>query len=311
MDNFFPQVDKRLLYFTYFPVNYAPEVSAVVYFAVSGALVFLTIRSRAQKWLYILAGTAFAEAIGYIFRTVCVYKTNMLLYVLMTLFLLLPPNAMALFNYKTQAEIIRLSNVDARRFWLKPKFVTWFFFSSDVFSILMQGAGGGMMTSYEMRNTGKMIALIGLIVQLFFFASFFFISVHVMRNPVYTVRQSKKDASPEAAKKKVMWVLLSTTIILYLRSIYRVAEFADGYAGVIYSCEWAFYVFDTILIFFAFLVYLYWFIGHNFTRVVPGLRDQGGDMAHGDGAVANNSTTGLTDAHPPPYSDKKVSASSF
>ncbi|KAJ1936857.1 hypothetical protein FBU59_004924, partial [Linderina macrospora] len=235
--------------------------------------------------------------IGYIFRTVNVYKTNMLLYVLMTLFLLLPPNAMALLNYKTQAEIIRQSNVSTRRFWLKPKFVTWFFFSSDVFSIMMQGAGGGMMTSYKMRNSGKMIALIGLIVQLFFFACFFFISIHVMRNPKYMVNQGRKDASPEAAKKKVMWVLVSTTIILYLRSIYRVAEFADGYAGKIYSCEWAFYVFDTILIFFAFLVYAYWFIGHNFTKDMASFRDLGSGANDKEDTATSNSAAALNDKH--------------
>ncbi|KAJ2116454.1 hypothetical protein GGH17_006036, partial [Coemansia sp. RSA 788] len=34
----------------------------------------------------------------------------------------------------------------------------------------------------------------------------------------------------------------------------------------IYSSEWAFYVFDTILIFIAFIVYIVFFIGRNFPR---------------------------------------------
>ncbi|KAJ1795890.1 hypothetical protein LPJ75_007351, partial [Coemansia sp. RSA 2598] len=64
----------------------------------------------------------------------------------------------------------------------------------------------------------------------------------------------------------VMVAVVLTTIILYLRSIYRIAEFADGYNGDIYSAEWAFYVFDTLFIFIAFLVYIVLFIGPNFSK---------------------------------------------
>ncbi|KAJ1798768.1 hypothetical protein LPJ75_006787 [Coemansia sp. RSA 2598] len=63
-----------------------------------------------------------------------------------------------------------------------------------------------------------------------------------------------------------MVAVVLTTIILYLRSIYRIAEFADGYKGKIYSAEWAFYVFDTLFIFIAFLVYIVLFIGPNFSN---------------------------------------------
>ncbi|KAJ1801325.1 hypothetical protein LPJ59_000384 [Coemansia sp. RSA 2399] len=266
-------VDQRLKYFTYIPANVYPEVALGVYFIVGTILVILGVRTRAQRWVHILSGTAYAEALGYVFRTVCVTKTTFGMYVLMTLFLLLPPNAIALFNYKTIGEIIRTNNdrVGAQnkskwRFWLKPKFVNWFYFSSDVFSILMQGAGGGMMTSYSTRNTGKSIVLVGLIVQLFFFACFLVTSVYVWRKPEYLVYQAPRDRSQAAAKRKIMINITATTILLYIRSIYRVAEFADGYGGKIYSAEWAFYVFDTIIVFVAFMVYIIFYIGPNFPQ---------------------------------------------
>ncbi|KAJ2402609.1 hypothetical protein GGI23_000595 [Coemansia sp. RSA 2559] len=266
-------VDQRIKYFTYIPANVYPEVALGVYAVVGTVLVILGVRTRAQRWVHILSGTAYAEALGYAFRTVCVTKTTFAMYVLMTLFLLLPPNAIALFNYKTIGEIIRANNdrVGAQnksrwRFWLKPRFVNWFYFSSDVFSILMQGAGGGMMTSYSTRDTGKSIVLVGLIVQLFFFACFLATSVYVWRRPAYLVHQAPRDRSQAAAKRKIMVNITLTTILLYIRSIYRIAEFADGYGGKIYSAEWAFYVFDTVIVFVAFLVYMVLYVGPNFPR---------------------------------------------
>ncbi|KAJ2854601.1 hypothetical protein GGI22_004440, partial [Coemansia erecta] len=75
-----------------------------------------------------------------------------------------------------------------------------------------------------------------------------------------------RDRSQAAAKRKIMVNITLTTILLYIRSIYRIAEFADGYGGKIYSAEWAFYVFDTVIVFVAFLVYMVLYVGPNFPR---------------------------------------------
>jgi hypothetical protein len=60
----------------------------------------------------------------------------------MELFLLLAPNALALANYKSTGEAIRLSGVKPKHFFLRPKFFTCFFFSSDIFAFFLQGSGG-------------------------------------------------------------------------------------------------------------------------------------------------------------------------
>ncbi|KAJ2338324.1 hypothetical protein IWW50_006528 [Coemansia erecta] len=261
-----PKLHEQLKYFTYKPVNIAPEVALGVYTIVGLILVWQMVRFKSQRWVGILPGTAFAEALGYVFRTLCVYNTTFTMYVLMTLFLLVPVNALALANYKAVGKIMRNSNATPRRFWLKPAFVNWFYFASDLFSIAMQGAGGGMLVNANTKNVGRALVMIGLIVQLFFFACYLATTIYVWRRPVYTVDLGVNDTSHAQAKNRVMRCVTITTVILYLRSIYRIAEFADGYGGKIYSCEWAFYVFDTILIFLAFVVYIVLFVGKNFTR---------------------------------------------
>ncbi|KAJ2866031.1 hypothetical protein GGH94_001806 [Coemansia aciculifera] len=258
--------DLQYLYFTYYPKDVYPDVAMALYLVATIVLIVQIIRQKAQLWLYIIPGTAFAEALGYLFRELCVRKTTFTLYVLMTLFLLLPPNAMALANYKTVGKIISQSGARPRWFFLKPKFVNWFYFSSDIFSIALQGTGGGMMTSYRRREAGKIIVLVGLIVQLIFLACFLATTFYVWTSQAYAVAMGPRDSSSVSAKRKVLFTIVATTVLLYLRSIYRIVEFADGYGGAIYSAEWAFYVFDTLIIFLAFVVYIVMPLGPHFVR---------------------------------------------
>lgn len=159
--------------------------------------------------------------------------------------LFLPPNTLALVNYKAVGEIIRLSNIQTKQpFYLRPKFVTWFFFASDVLSLFCQGAGGGLQATGTTPDAGKAITLVGLSAQLVFFTCFVYITIHVHRHPEYTYCvEGQKDL-----KKHLILCLDITLVLLYIRSIYRAAEYSTGYGGPIARLEWAFYVFDTFVI---------------------------------------------------------------
>jgi hypothetical protein len=90
--------------------------------------------SKSRRFLYILPVTAVMECIRYLIRYLSSKSVSLGSYIGMTMFLLLSPNALALVNYKAVGEIIQLSNVQGSRVFLRPKFVTWFFFSSNAFS---------------------------------------------------------------------------------------------------------------------------------------------------------------------------------
>ncbi|CAO3595462.1 unnamed protein product [Absidia cylindrospora] len=283
-------------FFHYQPVNGAPEAFAIVFGLFTILFIHRIIMTKSAKWLYILPGTALAELIGYAFRTACVYNTTLGNYIGMNLLLLITPNALALINYKSLGVIVSINtpsphyqhdtnnplygrHVDEEngkvatitgttRFWLRPKFVTWFFFWSDFSAFFLQASGGGMQATASMQKYGQAITLVGLSLQLFFFACFAAIAVHVYRNPRYDyqitdTRTMQTVANP---KKKVMVALFATIILLYIRSIYRVAEYASGYDGAIAKAEWAFYVFDGAIIAACFILYYIRFIG----RYLPG-----------------------------------------
>lgn len=132
--------------------------------------IFLAARvylSKSAKLIYILPITALMECVGYLITIMCHDSTTLGKYIAMTLFLLLSPNALALVNYKAVGEIIRLSNVQTSCFFLLPEFVTWFFFSSYVWSFMMQGIGGGLQTS------SKIMALVSRLPLLVFLFSWY------------------------------------------------------------------------------------------------------------------------------------------
>ncbi|CAO3607021.1 unnamed protein product [Mucor hiemalis] len=246
-----------LRFYHYYPNKPLCIASLAVYAVFCLFLTFRVWQTKSAKFLYILAFTALMEVIGYAVRLLCISFTDMGRYIGTTLFLLLAPNALALVNYKAVGEIIRLSNVETDRFYLKAKFVTWFFFGSDIFSFVLQGAGGGLQTIQRLSNIGRVITLVGLVLQLGFFASFAGITVYVHRSPKYNYYV---EGQPNA-KRNLIRVLYITIILLYVRSIYRVAEYASGYDGPIAILEWAFYVFDTLVIAISFIFYCVFFIG--------------------------------------------------
>ncbi|KAJ2640502.1 hypothetical protein GGF44_002561, partial [Coemansia sp. RSA 1694] len=114
--------------------------------------------------------------------------------------------------------------------------------------------------------TGKWICTVGLAIQLVFLSCFVAVATIVGRNPQYVVICGPRHLREAEAKRRVIWTVHATTALLYVRSIYRLAEMIDGYGGKIYSAEWAFYVFDFAAILLMFILYIVFFVGHNFPR---------------------------------------------
>lgn len=232
--------------------------SMVVYLLFAIFLTARVYRSKSSRFLYILGFTALMEAIGYAVRIACANYTDFKRFITSTLFLLLAPNALALVNYKAVGEIIRLSNVKSEKYYLRPKFVTWFFFASDIFVFLLQGAGSGMQSNYANLKKGQAITLTGLALQLVFLACFAAITIYVQNSPRYHYHVE----GCKNPKKKLFFCLYVTIGLIYIRSIYRVVEYAYGYTGPVVRAEWALYTFDTLAIAICFLVYCVFFIGN-------------------------------------------------
>jgi magnesium-transporting ATPase (P-type) len=121
--------------------------------------------------------------------------------------------------------------------------------------------GGGIMASgtISAMQTGETVTIVGLAIQLLFF------SVFIITSTIFHLRIRSKPTSvsletPGMADWKttswetIMLTLYAASILILVRSIFRVIEYAQGNAGYLISHEVFMYVFDSMLMFFTMIV---------------------------------------------------------
>jgi hypothetical protein len=139
---------------------------------------------------------------------------------------------LVLFVNATEASIIR------------PTLVTKVFVCGDVVSFFMQAGGGGMMAQASMADMGQKIMLLGLFVQLLFLGFFLCISLVFWQR---MSKSSKQYTIPQYGKHtwdKLLKMVVGAAVIIILRCIFRVIEFAQGHSGYLVSHEIYMYIFD-------------------------------------------------------------------
>jgi TRAP-type C4-dicarboxylate transport system permease small subunit len=134
--------------------------------------------------------------------------------------------------------------------------VTRIFVTGDVVAFTLQAAGGGIQSggSLDMYKLGEKIIIAGLFCQICMFG--FFVVTAVLFH-----RRIKQTPTPIVKRGGIPWlrylsVLYITSIIILIRSIFRVVEYLQGNDGYLISHEVYLYVFDTILMAVVMLIFL-------------------------------------------------------
>lgn len=170
--------------------------------------------------------------------------------------------------------IIRLLHADNISI-IKPEWLTKIFVAGDVFPFLVQAAGAGLMAQRTLSsyNTGSNIVIVGLVIQIVIFG--FFIVVALVFNLRLKKRPTATACDSALQWQKHLHVLYFTSVIILIRNVVRVIEYAQGNSGFIVSHEYMLYIFDA---FFIFLVVLTFFVVHpskllgakrSFEQMVP------------------------------------------
>lgn len=106
---------------------------------------------------------------------------------------------------------------------------------------------------------GQTLIKIGLIIQLTFFAFF------VLTSIIFHTRLGRNPTSAtihgSIPWKKYMWALYASSVLIFVRSMFRLAEYSGGANGKLLSKEWYSYVFDGCLM---------WGVMVGFNFVYPG-----------------------------------------
>ena len=186
-------------------------------------------------------------------------------YIQQTLLLLVAPALFAASIYMVLGRIILLTDGEPHSF-IRKKWLTKIFVAGDVISFLTQAGGthsflivneqsqntdiapgGGIMATGNGKNykTGETVVEIGLAMQVVVFGFF------VATAAIFHVRMNKVPTSKALTGgipwKKQMWTLYIASILILIRSVFRLIEYAGGNDGFLLSHEVFLYVFDGLL----------------------------------------------------------------
>ena len=263
-------------YFTYDP-NWGACIFFIVIFAILTLL--LLIQGKRYYWLHALTLMGAMECSGYIARIVLYASPNASAFKAELVILILAPNLLAFTCYVILGKIItyvfdthRVSSADS---WLtrNPHWIPYFYVSSDILCITIQGIGGGILSGADTSsqlNTGKAVEVTGLALQLFFIATFLVICFYVWR----AMQKHQRSAAAASsginlvAQLRPAYIALAILIgLLVVRNIYRTAEFSTGgfTTGYFERNEAWYDVFDSTLMSVALMVA----IAFDFTKRLP------------------------------------------
>ncbi|TQN71777.1 Protein RTM1 [Colletotrichum shisoi] len=165
---------------------------------------------------------------------------NLLPYIIQNVLLLVAPALMAASIYMILGRIIELTDGESHAL-IKRRWLTKVFVAGDVFSLLLQSSGVGMMAAAgegnNMMEIGENVIIVGLFVQLTV-SGFFIVTAALFH--------------------RRMTLMPTANVLIWVRSVFRVIEYLEGNKGHLMTNEAYVYVFDATLMFLV-MVWMNWF----------------------------------------------------
>ncbi|KAI9694267.1 MAG: hypothetical protein M1820_009070 [Bogoriella megaspora] len=236
-------------------INYEPTLAGnAVYLAFFVLLfiaqLFLCIRYKTFGFLIGMFGGIALEALGYGGRVGLnqdIFNFNWFLLYLIPL--TIGPAFLSGSIYICLGRIININGVNLSRF--SPRTYAMVFVACDLLSLILQAAGGGIAATADTpdsSNTGKNVMIAGLVFQVFSLLLFLaFWGEFALRVRKAGEAQKNTDYASLRASRYFHWFqysLLAATILILIRSIFRVVELQGGFDGTVANNEASFMVFE-------------------------------------------------------------------
>lgn len=238
--------------YRYDPSLPAAAIFSVLFFLLTFLHLYQLLRTRTWVFIpFVLGG--FFEAVGYIGRIMSATETpdwSLGPYITQSLLLLVAPALFAASIYMILGRIILVTDGETHSM-IRQKWLTKVFVIGDVVSFLAQGSGGGLMAgrSANSYNLGKWVITAGLVMQIIFFSFFVFTASTFHRRMLAQPTAKVASAHLPIPWRKHLSVLYTASILILVRSVFRLVEYTQGNDGYIMQHEWFLYVFDSILMF--------------------------------------------------------------
>ncbi|EKD17734.1 uncharacterized protein L3040_008079 [Drepanopeziza brunnea f. sp. 'multigermtubi'] len=233
---------KAFAYYQYDPSVPAAAIFTVLFLVTTAFHCLQAFRKRTFFFIPLIVG-GFFEWIGYITRILAHYNMDSKgIFITQTLLLLLPPSLFAASIYMVLGRLILYTQGESMA-PIRASLLTKIFVAGDALSFLVQAGGGSMMASADRQALGKNLVIIGLVLQILFFGLFVITSMIFHRR----MTTSPTIAALEAPWQKYMYALYAASLLIFIRSVFRIFEFAGGHDGKLMSTEVYIYIFDAAL----------------------------------------------------------------
>ncbi|KAI6785029.1 uncharacterized protein J7T54_008123 [Emericellopsis cladophorae] len=241
--------------------GYTPAFSLSL-FAVIWFFLFLIVHAAQvgiyRCWWFVTfpVGLVF-EVVGYIARSLSAKKNpyNLLYFILNYFFIVTAPVFLAAGIYTILSALI--PRLGRQYSFVPPKVVLWFFIASDVVATITQVAGAALIgvaqSNREDPTTANNILLGGLAYQVFS------MGLYVLLTMSFLFRA--RSVIPRRGLTVFCIVFAIATVLIYLRTCFRLAETAEGLGGDLSSNEIYFACLEFAPVALAVLLYAIWFPG--------------------------------------------------
>lgn len=166
--------------------------------------------------------------------------------------------------------VVPLEAMSTKLLWIPPRFVTPIFVAGDIVTLFVQLIGAVIVSATQPTdpnaeskiNRGKNIAITGIVTQVICFGFFSIIAIRfhfISRrfDPDFERRFGATSDGPylslDDGKRRLnrnwhvlLRVVNATCLLLLVRSVYRICNFAMGNKGYLATHEWPIYVFDAV-----------------------------------------------------------------
>ncbi|KAG9252285.1 RTA1 like protein-domain-containing protein [Emericellopsis atlantica] len=241
--------------------GYTPAFSLSL-FAVIWFFLFLIVHAAQvgiyRCWWFVTfpIGLVF-EVVGYIARSLSAKKDpyHLLYFILNYFFIVTAPVFLAAGIYTILSALI--PRLGRQYSFVPPKVILWFFIASDVVATITQVAGAALIgvaqSNREDPTTANNILLGGLAYQVFS------MGLYVILTMSFLFRARSVITRRGLTVFSIVFAI--ATVLIYLRTCFRLAETAQGLGGHLYSNETYFACLEFAPVALAVLLYAIWFPG--------------------------------------------------
>ena len=252
------------VYYHYYPSLAAASTATVLF--VLGTLLHSYQIARTKTWymLALIVGCIF-EVVGYIGRILNARQDDQVAaegqnafglpaYIMQSLLILIAPAIIAASIYMILGRIITVLCA-WHHSMIRQCRLTKLFVIGDVVSFMVQGTGAGLLTKKpevladgtvkDPKSAARCIILSGLAIQLISFGFFMVVTMRFFAR----VRKQPTQASnsPDIPWVRQIIALFTASILIFIRSVFRVVEYVQGEDGYIFRHEIYLYIFDAAL----------------------------------------------------------------